>query len=124
MRRCIRPNLDLVHRCLVPCRRPESAMQVNPIALRKGSYFGIKIGEEHHNIIWMPVLQFYSPCWHMALNHAHKGILENHFVRVRHQLDWIQPVLRERRSTGKQPDCDTLEDRKEQLSAFQKLLLV
>src|SRR5450755_4480269 len=109
MRPCIRPNLDLVYRCLVPCRRPESTMQVNLIALRKGSYFGIKIGQEHQNIIWMPVLQFHSPYWHMALNHAHKRIFETHFVRVRHQLDRIQLVLCESRSTSKQPDGDTLE---------------
>jgi hypothetical protein len=88
-------------------------MQVNPITLRKGPYFGIKIGQEHKNIIGMSVLPFHSPCWHLALNHAHKGIFENHFVRVRHQLDWVQFFLCESRSTGKHPDSDTLEDRKE-----------
>ena len=72
----------------------------------------------------MPVLYFPPASRDSPFNHTYERILENHFVRVRHQLDRIEVFLCRCVPTDNCADGNILEDCGEQLSPFHVIFLL
>jgi uncharacterized protein len=89
----------------------------SPPIIRECLDLHVKISEKHHYIVRVPVLYLPSPSRDSS-NHAHEGILKNHFVRVRHQPNRIEVVLLGSGPAENDADGDTFEGRGEQFSPF------